>query len=75
MGAERIIVIETVPERIALAEKSGATDIIDFEKEDVFERIKEISKGKGADSVIDCVAWRRPPAMALPPLSAPFRRS
>ncbi len=55
MGAERIIVIETVPERIALAEKSGATDIIDFEKEDVFERIKEISKGKGADSVIDCV--------------------
>ncbi len=55
MGAERIIVIETVPERIALAEKSGATDIIDFEKEDVYERIKEISKGKGADSVIDCV--------------------
>ena len=55
MGAERIIVIETLPERIALAEKSGATDIIDFEKEDVFERIKEISKGKGADSVIDCV--------------------
>ena len=55
MGAERIIVIETVPERIALAKMSGATDIIDFENEDVFERIKEISKGQGADSVIDCV--------------------
>lgn len=55
MGAERIIVIETMPERIALARKAGATDIIDFEKEDVFERIKEISKGKGADAVIDCV--------------------
>ena len=55
MGAERIIVIETVPERIALAKKSGATDVIDFEKEDVFERIKEISRGEGADSVIDCV--------------------
>lgn len=55
MGAERIIVIETVPERIALAKKSGATDIIDFDKEDVYERILEISKGKGADSVIDCV--------------------
>lgn len=55
MGAERIIVIETVPERIALAKKLGATDVIDFEKEDVFERIKEISKGEGADSVIDCV--------------------
>jgi threonine dehydrogenase-like Zn-dependent dehydrogenase len=55
MGAERIIVIETVPERIALAKKAGATDIIDFEKEDVFERIKEITKGEGADAVIDCV--------------------
>ena len=55
MGAERIIAIETVPERVALAQKSGATDIIDFEKEDVYERILEISKGRGADSVIDCV--------------------
>ncbi len=55
MGAERIIAIETVPERIALAKKAGATDIIDFANEDVYERILEISKGKGADSVIDCV--------------------
>ena len=55
MGAARIIVIETVPERIALARKAGATDIIDFEQEDVFERIKEITRGQGADAVIDCV--------------------
>lgn len=55
MGAERIIAIETVPERIALARKAGATDIIDFMNEDVFERIKEITKGQGADGVIDCV--------------------
>ena len=55
LGAERIIAIETVPERIAMARKAGATDIIDFESEDVFERIKEISKGEGADVVIDCV--------------------
>ena len=55
MGAERIIAIETVPERIALAKRAGATDIIDFSKEDVYERIKEISMGKGADAVIDCV--------------------
>ena len=55
MGADRIVVIETVPERIALARKIGATDIVDFENEDVYERIKEISKGEGADGVIDCV--------------------
>ena len=55
MGAGTIIAIETVPERIALARKAGATHIIDFDKEDVYERILEISGGKGADSVIDCV--------------------
>jgi threonine dehydrogenase-like Zn-dependent dehydrogenase len=55
MGAERIIAIDTVPERLALARKYGATDIIDFAKDDVFERIKEISRGEGADGVIDCV--------------------
>lgn len=55
LGAERIIAIETVPERIAMARKAGATDIVDFAKEDVYERIREISKGEGADAVIDCV--------------------
>jgi hypothetical protein len=29
-----------------MARKAGATDIIDFAKEDVFERIKEIGKAK-----------------------------
>ena len=60
LGAERIIAIETVPERIAMARKAGATDIIDFAKEDVFERIKEISKGEGADVVIVPVDDERP---------------
>ncbi len=55
MGAGRVIAIESVPERIAMAKKAGATDIIDFTKEDVLERIKEITGGQGADSVIDCV--------------------
>ena len=55
MGAARVIAIETEPRRIALARGAGATDIIDFKSEDVLERIKEISGGEGADSVIDCV--------------------
>jgi threonine dehydrogenase-like Zn-dependent dehydrogenase len=55
LGAEKIIVIETVPERMELARRVGATDIIDFEKDDVYERIIEITRGQGADGVIDCV--------------------
>ncbi len=65
MGAERIIAIETVPERIAMAKRAGATDIIDFTEEDVYERIKEISKGEGADSVIDCVGMEASGAHGL----------
>jgi threonine dehydrogenase-like Zn-dependent dehydrogenase len=61
LGAGRIIAIETVPERIAMARKAGATDIINFAEEDVFERIKEISKGEGADVVIDCVGMEASP--------------
>ena len=33
LGAERIIAIETVPERIAMARKAGATDIVNFAEE------------------------------------------
>ena len=65
MGAERIIAIETVPERIAMARRAGATDVIDFASEDVYERIKEISKGEGADSVIDCVGMEASGAHGL----------
>ncbi len=55
MKAGRIISIETVPERIALARIAGATDVIDPSHEDVMERLKEITGGQGPDCVVDCV--------------------
>ena len=55
MGAARVIAIEHVPARIAMARKAGATDVLDFTKEDVLERLKEITSGQGPDAVIDCV--------------------
>ena len=55
LGAEKIIVIETVPERIALAKQAGATHVIDLKHEEVLDRIKEITDGQGPDAVIDCV--------------------
>ena len=55
-GAEKVIVIDTVPERLAMA-KANNPDlvVIDFEKEDVHERLNEETKGQGPDSCIDCV--------------------
>jgi len=61
MGAERIIVIESVPERQALARQAGATDIIDHTSEDVMERIHEITRGEGPHATVDCVGMESTP--------------
>jgi threonine dehydrogenase-like Zn-dependent dehydrogenase len=54
LGAERVIAIDTVPERLELARKSGA-QTLDFMKEDIYERIQEMTHGRGADACIDAV--------------------
>jgi threonine dehydrogenase-like Zn-dependent dehydrogenase len=54
LGAERVIAIDTVPERLALAEASGAITL-DFRKEDIYDRLQEMTHGRGADACIDAV--------------------
>ncbi|MCP3398927.1 MULTISPECIES: zinc-dependent alcohol dehydrogenase [unclassified Bradyrhizobium] len=54
LGAERVIAIDTVPERLTLAMQSGAITL-DFMKEDVYERIQQLTQGRGADACIDAV--------------------
>ncbi|MEF0942449.1 zinc-dependent alcohol dehydrogenase [Rhizobium sp. BR 362] len=54
LGAERVIAIDTVPERLSLA-KSGGAETLDFLKEDIYDRIMEMTSGRGADSCIDAV--------------------
>ncbi len=54
LGAERVIAIDTVPERLALAKESGAITL-DFMQEDIYDRIQELTQGRGADACIDAV--------------------
>ena len=54
LGAGRVIAIDTVPERLKLARESGG-DTIDFKKDDVYQRIQEMTHGRGADACIDAV--------------------
>lgn len=54
LGAERVIAVDTVPERLELARSAGA-ETIDFMREDVYERIMEATRGRGADACIDAV--------------------
>ncbi len=54
LGAGRVIAIDNVPERLALA-RAGNAETIDTTSENASERLKEMTKGRGPDSCIDAV--------------------
>ena len=54
LGAERVIAVDTVAERLGLARTSGA-EVIDFANGDVLTQVKEMTGGEGPDAVIDAV--------------------
>lgn len=54
LGAERVIAIDTVPERLELARQGGAMTL-DFMNDDIYDRIMELTRGRGADACIDAV--------------------
>ncbi len=56
LGAERIIAIDRLPYRLKLAaEKAGATDVINYEEQDVQEVLRDLTAGRGPDACIDAV--------------------
>jgi threonine dehydrogenase-like Zn-dependent dehydrogenase len=54
MDAGRIIAVDTIPSRLAMAKAQGA-EVIDYNAEDPVEAIKRLTGGIGADSAIDAV--------------------
>lgn len=54
LGAREVVVIDRVPERLAMARAAGAL-VINFEDEKVVDRLQEITAGKGPDKCIDAV--------------------
>jgi threonine dehydrogenase-like Zn-dependent dehydrogenase len=55
MGAERIIAMSRHASRQQLAREFGATDIVTERGDEGVARIKELTGGIGADSVLECV--------------------
>ena len=64
LGAGRVIAIDTVPERLKLAQEAGA-ETINFKKDDVYERLQEMTHGRGADACIDAVGTEAEPSASL----------
>jgi threonine dehydrogenase-like Zn-dependent dehydrogenase len=55
LGAERIIAMSRHDDRQKLASAFGATDIVRERGDEGIARIKELTKGLGAESVLECV--------------------
>jgi threonine dehydrogenase-like Zn-dependent dehydrogenase len=54
LGAERVIAIDRFPERLQKAANCGA-EVLDYERVDVLEALKEMTGARGPDSCIDAV--------------------
>lgn len=54
LGAERVIAIDRIGARLAMAAGAGA-EVIDFSSEDVTDRLAEMTAGRGPDACIDAV--------------------
>ena len=54
LGAARVVAIDWVPERLRMAE-NGKAETINFLETDVYERLMEMTNGRGPDRCIDAV--------------------
>ncbi|KRD09338.1 MULTISPECIES: zinc-dependent alcohol dehydrogenase family protein [unclassified Streptomyces] len=65
LGAERIIAMSRHESRQKLALEFGATDIVAERGEDGVARVKELTDGIGAESVLECVGTQQSMHQAL----------
>jgi threonine dehydrogenase-like Zn-dependent dehydrogenase len=65
MGAERIVAMSRHQSRQKLAKEFGATEIIAERGEEGIARIRELTKGIGADSVLECVGTQESMMQAI----------
>jgi threonine dehydrogenase-like Zn-dependent dehydrogenase len=65
MGAERIIAMSRHAARQKLAREFGATDIVTERGDDGVKRIIDMTKGIGADSVLECVGTQESMKQAI----------
>src|SRR5678816_4151537 len=65
LGAQQIIMLGRHDDRIALARKFGATDVVSERGEAAVERVRELTGGRGAHAVLECVGHGESMSTAL----------
>lgn len=59
MGATKIIAVESVPARQAMARALGADEVVDFTKGDTVEQIMALTDGRGVDVAIEALGTQK----------------
>ena len=49
LGAERVIGIDRIPERLAMAKEKAGAETINYEECDIYEALREMTGGRGPD--------------------------
>jgi threonine dehydrogenase-like Zn-dependent dehydrogenase len=65
LGAEQIIILGRHEDRIALAREFGATDVVSERGDEAVERVRELTDGFGAHSVLECVGLEQSTVSAI----------
>jgi threonine dehydrogenase-like Zn-dependent dehydrogenase len=65
LGAERVVAIDHVPERLHMAREHGKAETLDFFDEDIADKLKEMTGGRGPDSCIDAVGMEAHPTGSI----------
>lgn len=55
LGAEQVIAIDRIPERLKMAEEYGKAKVLNYTEVDIGEVLKEMTGGRGPDACIDAV--------------------
>lgn len=55
LGAERVIGIDRLPERLQMAREKVGAETIDYQEDDPLEALRETTGGRGPDACIDAV--------------------
>jgi threonine dehydrogenase-like Zn-dependent dehydrogenase len=55
LGAERVIAIDRIPERLDLAATQERVTVLDYQEVDISEALHELTGGRGPDACIDAV--------------------
>jgi threonine dehydrogenase-like Zn-dependent dehydrogenase len=65
LGAEQIIILGRHADRVALAREFGATDVVSERGDEAVERVRELTGGFGAHSVLECVGLEQSTLTAI----------